>query len=169
MSEKRDRRLTGDGPTTELGKIARFLNWFSPSGFIENMTNRAIRREREKKAKKEKTIRKLLEMTATHDKNIRELAMKIAESQIRVSEQKEAGSDHPGEVLRKEFLKPNRITKRELSQRLGIPFKHVNQIVRGEIEITADDAGKLGEYFNIEPEFWLNLQSRYNLKVNADE
>lgn len=83
MNKKNDRRLTGDGPTAELGKIARFINWFTPAGFIANMTNRAISRELEKKAKKESKIQELMEMNAEHVKNIRSLQKKIVENRKR--------------------------------------------------------------------------------------
>ncbi len=73
----------------------------------------------------------------------------------------------PGEVLLDEFLRPMGISQSKLARDLGVPPNRVNQIARGKREITADTALRFAEYFNIEPEFWLNLQTRYNLKIAA--
>lgn len=81
-----------------------------------------------------------------------------------MKESKKLAPITPGEILREEFLKPMGITQSKLAYELSISLRRVKQIVRGEREITANTASKLGEYFNIEPEFWLNLQASYNLK-----
>ena len=64
-----------------------------------------------------------------------------------------------------EFLKPMDISQAKLARDIGVPANRISQIINGKREITADTALRLGVYFNIEPEFWLNLQVRYDLKV----
>ena len=71
----------------------------------------------------------------------------------------------PGEILSEEFLKPMEITQSQLAKDINVPANRVSQIVHCKREITADTALRLGRYFGIEPEFWLNLQSRYNMKM----
>jgi addiction module HigA family antidote len=75
----------------------------------------------------------------------------------------------PGDVLLEEFLKPMGITQNQLAKDINVPPNRVSQIVRGKREITADTALRLGKYFGIEPEFWLNLQVRYNMKIAQNE
>jgi addiction module HigA family antidote len=75
----------------------------------------------------------------------------------------------PGDVLLEEFLKPMGITQNQLAKDINVPPNRVSQIIRGKREITADTALRLGKYFGIEPEFWLNLQVRYNMKVAKNE
>jgi addiction module HigA family antidote len=57
------------------------------------------------------------------------------------------------------------ITQAQLARDINVPPNRISQIIRGKREITADTALRLGKYFGIEPEFWLNLQVRYNMKV----
>ncbi len=71
----------------------------------------------------------------------------------------------PGEILLEEFMKPMNITQAQLARDINVPPNRISQIIRGKREITADTALRLGKYFGIEPEFWLNLQVRYNMKV----
>lgn len=71
----------------------------------------------------------------------------------------------PGDVLLEEFLKPMKITQNQLAKDISVPANRVSQIIHARREITADTALRLGKYFSIEPEFWLNLQVRYNMKV----
>lgn len=71
----------------------------------------------------------------------------------------------PGDVLLEEFLKPMNITQTQLSKDIKVPANRVSQVIHGKREITADTALRLGKYFGIEPEFWLNLQVRYNMKI----
>jgi len=70
----------------------------------------------------------------------------------------------PGEILLEEFLKPMEISQNQLAKDLNVPPNRISQIINGKREITADTALRLGRYFNIEPEFWLNLQARHNMK-----
>ena len=71
----------------------------------------------------------------------------------------------PGDVLLEEFLKPMEISQNQLAKDISVPANRVSQIIHGKREITADTALRLGRYFGIEPEFWLNLQLRYNMKI----
>jgi len=71
----------------------------------------------------------------------------------------------PGDVLLEEFIKPMDISQNQLAKDIKVPANRVSQIVHGKREITADTALRLGMYFGIEPEFWLNLQLRYNMKI----
>jgi addiction module HigA family antidote len=71
----------------------------------------------------------------------------------------------PSEVLLMEFLKPLGISQSKLARDLNVPVRRVNDIVRGKRSITLDTALRLAVYFNMTPEFWMNLQSHYDLKV----
>ena len=72
---------------------------------------------------------------------------------------------HPGEILRDEFLTPMGISVYELSHAIKVPRSRTNDIVRGRRAITTDTAIRLGRYFGTTPEFWINLQARYDLDV----
>lgn len=72
---------------------------------------------------------------------------------------------HPGEILTEEFLAPLGISRNRLAIDLGVPASRVDQIVKGKRAITADTAVRLGIYLGNSPEFWLNLQSAYDLKI----
>ncbi len=74
---------------------------------------------------------------------------------------------HPGEILQKEFLEPLQITPYRLAKDLSVSAPRINDIVRGKRSITADTAIRLGTYFNLSPQFWLNLQNRYDLRLAA--
>src|SRR5437762_8278994 len=70
----------------------------------------------------------------------------------------------PGEILDEEFLKPMDITQYRLAKDIGVPPRRINEIVKGLRAITADTALRLGRYFGTTPEFWLNLQTHYDLE-----
>jgi addiction module HigA family antidote len=70
----------------------------------------------------------------------------------------------PGEILEEEFLKPMDITQYRLAKDLAVPPRRINEIVKGQRAITADTALRLGRYFRMSPEFWLNLQTHYDLE-----
>jgi antitoxin HigA-1 len=72
---------------------------------------------------------------------------------------------HPGEILTEEFLAPLGITKNKLAIDLGIPASRVDQIAKGKRSISADTACRFALYFGNSAEFWMNLQSSYDLKV----
>lgn len=75
-------------------------------------------------------------------------------------------STHPGVILVKEFLEPIGLTQKALANRLGVPVQRINEIARGKRGITPDTAWLLAEAFNTSPEFWLNLQSTYDLSAS---
>ena len=74
------------------------------------------------------------------------------------------GNITPGEILAEEFLKPMGITQYRLAKDIGVPPRRINVIVKGQRSITADTALRLGRYFDMAPQFWLNLQSHYDLE-----
>ena len=75
---------------------------------------------------------------------------------------------HPGEVLLEEFLKPMSITQYRLAKDITVPPRRVNEIVLHKRGITADTALRLGRYFGTSEQFWLNLQTEYDLDVERD-
>jgi antitoxin HigA-1 len=72
---------------------------------------------------------------------------------------------HPGEILLEEYLKPLGISQNKLGRDLNVPAQRMNEIVRGRRAITVDTALRLSRYFHTTPQFWLNLQSRYDLEM----
>ena len=75
---------------------------------------------------------------------------------------------HPGEMLKKEFLKPLELSEYRLAHDIGVPPRRINEIVHGLRAITADTALRLGIYFNVSPQFWMNLQTKYDLESQRD-
>jgi addiction module HigA family antidote len=76
---------------------------------------------------------------------------------------------HPGEVLREEFLVPLGLSANALAQALRIPAPRVNDIVRERRGVSPDTALRLARYFGTTPQFWLNLQASYDLKIALRE
>lgn len=72
---------------------------------------------------------------------------------------------HPGEILLKEFLEPMGISQYRLAKNIGVTPRRVNEIIHGRRSITADTALRLGRYFSMEAQFWMNLQSHYDMEV----
>ena len=70
---------------------------------------------------------------------------------------------HPGEILREEFLQPMGISQYRLAKDISVAQRRISEITQGKRSITADTALRLGRYFGMEAQFWLNLQSRYDL------
>ena len=70
----------------------------------------------------------------------------------------------PGEILAEEFLKPMGISQYRLARDIGVPPRRINEVVKGRRAITADTALRLGRYFRMSPQFWLNLQTHYDLE-----
>ncbi len=70
---------------------------------------------------------------------------------------------HPGEILLEEFLKPAGLSQNKLAMELRVPSHRVNEIVHGRRSITADSALRLARFFGTTPDFWLNLQTIYDL------
>ncbi|HPU13645.1 MAG TPA: HigA family addiction module antitoxin [Aeromicrobium sp.] len=75
---------------------------------------------------------------------------------------------HPGEVLMEDFLEGFGITPNKLAVSIGVPPRRINEIVHGKRGITADTALRLGRYFGVSPQFWLNLQTQYELELAED-
>lgn len=75
---------------------------------------------------------------------------------------------HPGEVLAEEFLAPLGITPYRLAKSVGISVPRAYELARGERSVTADTALRLGLFFGTTAEFWMNLQSHYDLEVARD-
>ena len=72
---------------------------------------------------------------------------------------------HPGEVLAEDFMKPLGVSQYRLAKEMSVPARRINLIVKGRQAITADTALRLGRYFGMEAQFWMNLQARYDLEV----
>ncbi len=72
---------------------------------------------------------------------------------------------HPGEILKEEFMEPLSLTSYRLAKDLHVPAPRVNDIVRGKRSITADTAIRLGIYFGLPAQFWMNLQNDYDLRL----
>lgn len=74
---------------------------------------------------------------------------------------------HPGEVLKEEFLEPYEMSSGGLARALYVPRTRIERIVSGQTAITPDTALRLARFFRTAPEFWMNLQTNYDLKVEA--
>jgi addiction module HigA family antidote len=75
---------------------------------------------------------------------------------------------HPGEILIEEFLKPMGLSQYRLAKDISVPPRRINEIVHGKRSISADTALRLGRFFGMPPQFWLNLQTRFDLEVTED-
>jgi antitoxin HigA-1 len=73
---------------------------------------------------------------------------------------------HPGEILLEEFLRPLSLSQVALARHLGVPLARVNEIIKGKRGITAETAWLFAEAFGTSPQFWLNLQTNYELSTN---
>ncbi|WP_457099352.1 HigA family addiction module antitoxin [Microbacterium sp. P5_E9] len=74
----------------------------------------------------------------------------------------------PGEVLMEEFIVPLGINQHRLAVAIEVPPRRINEIVHGKRRITADTALRLGRYFGTSAQFWINLQSNYDLEIERD-
>lgn len=81
---------------------------------------------------------------------------------------KKLSPPHPGEILLEEFLKPFGITQYRLAIDIRVPPRRINEIVHGKRAVTADTALRLARYFGTSEQFWLNLQSQYDLEKQRD-
>ena len=94
-------------------------------------------------------------------KSLRKLttvASKLAHAKI-----KHLRNIHPGVVLQRDFLIPLNISVRQLAKGTGLPLKQINELIRGEIGITVEDAIRLGEFLKTGPEFWIKLHANYDV------
>src|SRR3989338_11529711 len=78
-------------------------------------------------------------------------------------------SIHPGEILIEEFLKPFEISQYRLAKDINVPQIRISEIIRGKRSISADTALRLSKYFGTSADFWLNLQTHYDLEVESDK
>ena len=71
--------------------------------------------------------------------------------------------NHPGEILRYEYLEELSMTQQQLANLIGVTRVRINEIILGKRSITPDTAFRLSKFFNTTPEFWINLQSNYDM------
>ena len=76
---------------------------------------------------------------------------------------------HPGEVLLEEFIKPMNLSQNRLAIDIGVDARRINEIVLGKRAITADTALRLSRFFGNSPQFWMGLQTQYDLDVAQDQ
>jgi addiction module HigA family antidote len=76
---------------------------------------------------------------------------------------------HPGEILLEEFLKPLEMNPHQLAMALRVPPNRIAQIIAGARPLTADTALRLGRYFGVNPQFWMNLRSTCDLRAAMRE
>lgn len=69
---------------------------------------------------------------------------------------------HPGEILLEEFMKPMNMSTSKLAYALDLPLSEINAIINGQLSIAMDVALRLGKFYAMDPEFWLNLQTEYD-------
>lgn len=74
---------------------------------------------------------------------------------------------HPGEMLKEEYLVPLNMSAGALAKRLLVPRTRIERIVAGQTGITADTALRLARFFNTTPQFWMNLQTAFDLETEA--
>ena len=70
---------------------------------------------------------------------------------------------HPGEMLLEGFLRPMGLTQRELSVAIRVPYQRVNEIINGRRGVTPSTALRLAKFFGVSPDFWMNIQLRWDL------
>jgi addiction module HigA family antidote len=76
---------------------------------------------------------------------------------------------HPGEVLLADFVEPLGLTRYRVAKAIGVPQRRVDEICSGKRAMTADTALRLGRFFSVEPQFWMNLQAQYELEMAEKE
>jgi len=75
---------------------------------------------------------------------------------------------HPGEILKTEFLLPSGLTEKSFSEAIDASVEEIHQLVIGRVGITANLALRFSSYFGNSAEFWMNLQTRYDLEIERD-
>jgi len=75
---------------------------------------------------------------------------------------------HPGEMLREEFMKPLGLSANALAMELHVPVSRISEILRERRGISGDTALRLARYFNMSPEFWMGIQTRFELDAAVD-
>lgn len=82
--------------------------------------------------------------------------------------ERDLGAIHPGEILFHDFLELMGISQYRLAKDIGVPQRRTSEIVQGKRSVSADTALRLGRFFGMEAQFWINLQSRYDLLQAQD-
>lgn len=72
---------------------------------------------------------------------------------------------HPGEILLEEFIKPMGMTAARVASDIDVPVSRISEIINGKRPVTVDTTVRLGVYFKMDPLFWLNLQSEYDVRI----
>jgi len=75
---------------------------------------------------------------------------------------------HPGDILKEDFLDEMKITPYALAKAIGVDQTRISQLIRGTRSMSADTALRLGKFFNVTPEFWLNIQTRFDLEEEKE-
>ena len=75
---------------------------------------------------------------------------------------------HPGEVLREEFLEPMGLSVYAIAKAIGVPRSRINEIARGRQGISAAIALRLGKAFDVDPQWFMNMQTKYDLWVASE-
>lgn len=73
---------------------------------------------------------------------------------------------HPGEILLEEFLDPLEVTQVAFSKHIGVPVQRINELIRGKRGVTPETAWLLAQALGTTPQFWINLQTNFDLAVN---
>lgn len=76
---------------------------------------------------------------------------------------------HPGEVLLHEFIEPLGLSRYRVAKAIGVPQRRIDEICSGKRAMTADTALRLARFFSVDPQLWMNLQSRFDLEVAQQE
>lgn len=76
---------------------------------------------------------------------------------------------HPGEILQEEFMEPLGLSQNALARALKVPPRRINELVHGKRSVSVDTALRLARYWDTTPDFWLNLQTHYDLVVAGEE
>jgi len=76
---------------------------------------------------------------------------------------------HPGEVLIADFIEPLGLTRYRVAKAIGVPQRRIDEICSGKRAVTADTALRLGRFFSVEPQLWMNLQAQYDLEIAEKE
>jgi len=71
--------------------------------------------------------------------------------------------NHPGEILYEEFLTPKGMTQQELAKKMGVPIQRINTLINGKRGVTPETAILLSQVFGTSPEFWMHLQTNFDL------
>ena len=76
---------------------------------------------------------------------------------------------HPGEVLLHEFIEPLGLSRYRVAKAIGVPQRRIDEICSAKRAMTADTALRLGRFFSVDPQLWMNLQSGFDLEVARRE